>query len=59
MKEMAKKIGGDLLRLYPYDPDEEVWSDDLMLGRKSSKEANSGALLEIVHYTNMYVEGTL
>ena len=57
--EMAKQTGGDVLRLYPYDEHEQVWSDDLMLGRKSIAEANSGVLLEVAHYTNKFVEDTL
>ena len=50
--ELAKRTGADVLRLYPYDEHEQVWSDDLMLGRKSITEANSGVLLEVMHYTN-------
>ena len=57
--EMANQTGGDVLRLYPYDEQEQVWSDDLMLGRKSSEEANSGVLVEIVHYTKNFIEDTL
>lgn len=57
--EMARRTGGDVLRLYPYDEQEQVWSDDLMLGRKSIAEANSGVLLEVAHYTNKFVEDTL
>lgn len=57
--EMARRTGGDVLRLYPYDEQEQVWSDDLMLGRKSIAEVNSGVLLEVAHYTNKFVEDTL
>lgn len=57
--EMAKQTGADVLRLYPYDEHEQVWSDGLMLGRKSIAEANSGVLLEVAHYTNKFVENTL
>lgn len=56
---LAEKTGGDILRLYPYDEVEHVWSDDLMLGRKTKADANSGVLIEIVHYTSAYMEATL
>lgn len=58
-KEMANQTGGDVLRLYPYDEGEQVWCDDLMLGRKSIVEINSGVLVEVVHYTNIFIESTL
>lgn len=58
-KEMADQTGGDVLRLYPYDEGEQVWCDDLMLGRKSIVEINSGVLVEVVHYTNIFIESTL
>ena len=49
---------GDLIRLYPYDPDEEVWSDDFALGRNTAGEPHSGVLLEVVHHTTDFVERT-
>jgi len=58
-EELAKQTGCDVLRIYPYDASEQVWSDDLMAGRKSVSETNSGVLLEVVHYTNAFVDETL
>lgn len=50
---------GDLLRLYPYYPDEEAWCDDFTLGRAHPDQPQSGLLLEVVHYTTNFVERTL
>src|SRR3954464_3093857 len=44
----ASAIHGDLVRLYPYDPAEEVWSDDYMLGRAQPDQPKSGVLVEVV-----------
>lgn len=48
----------DLLYLYPYDPVEEVWCDDFMLGRAQFNQPKSGILLEVVHYTVDFIERT-
>jgi hypothetical protein len=57
-KAAASQVPGDLLRLYPYDPAEEVWSDDFMLGRAHPDQPHSGILLEVVHYTTEFLERT-
>lgn len=44
-KAAADAINGDLVRLYPYDPAEEVWCNDYML--------------EVVHYTVDFLDRTL
>ena len=54
----AEAIDGDLGRLFPYDPVEEVWSDDYFLGRASREKPKSGVLLEVGHYTVDYVGRT-
>lgn len=54
----ADGIDGDLHRLFPYDPVEEVWSDDYFLGRASREQPKSGVLLEVGHYTVDYVGRT-
>ena len=46
-------------RLYPYEPAEEVWADDLMVGRSKPEDAQSGVLVEVVHYTTETMERTL
>ena len=51
----ANAIRGDLVRLYPYDPTEEVWCDDFMLGRAHPDQLKSGVLLEVVHYTTDFL----
>lgn len=47
----VERAGGDLIRLYPYDPAEEVWEDDYMMGRAAPDALQSGVLLEVPHYT--------
>jgi hypothetical protein len=54
----ADAINGDLVRLYPYDPIEEVWSDDYMLGRAHPDQPKSGVLVEVVHYTTDFLNHT-
>ncbi|MGA7730065.1 MAG: hypothetical protein WCD37_02205 [Chloroflexia bacterium] len=51
--------GGDLIRIYPYDPQYEVWADDLMMGRAAPDAPQSGLLVEIVHYTADFMDRTL
>jgi hypothetical protein len=50
---------GDLIRIYPYDPQYEVWADDLMMGRAAPDLPQSGLLVEIVHYTTDFMHRTL
>jgi hypothetical protein len=54
----ATHSGGDLLALYPYDPTEEVWSDDYMIGRASPDQPKSGILVEVAHYTTDFLDRT-
>lgn len=54
----ASHIHGDLIYLYPYNADEEVWSDDYTLGRNHADIPKSGVLLEVVHYTTDYLNRT-
>jgi hypothetical protein len=54
----AKSISGDLVRLYPYDPAEEVWCDDYVLGRAYPDQPKSGVLVEVVHYTTDFLNRT-
>jgi predicted nucleotidyltransferase len=55
---VANAINGDLVRLYPYDPGEEVWCDDYMLGRRHPDQPKSGVLVEVVHYTTEFLNRT-
>jgi predicted nucleotidyltransferase len=55
----ANAINGDLVRLYPYDPVEEVWSDDYMLGHAHPDQPRSGILVEVVHYTTDFLNCTM
>ena len=54
----ANAIHGDLVRLYPYDPTEEAWCDDYMLGRAHLNQSKSGVLVEVVHYTTDFLNRT-
>jgi predicted nucleotidyltransferase len=55
----VEQIGADLLRLYPYEPDEAIWSDDYMIGRVAPNAAKSGVLVEVAHSLDEHVERTL
>lgn len=54
----ANAISGDLVNIYPYDPAEEVWCDDFMLGRRHPDQPKSGVLLEVVHHTTDFLQRT-
>lgn len=56
---IIEQVGGDAIRLYPYDPHEEVWADDFMMGRAASDKPQSGVLLEVGHYTVDFMNRTL
>jgi hypothetical protein len=47
---VIEQAGGDLHLLFPYDPAEEVWSDDFMMGRAAPDQPKSGVLVEAGHY---------
>ncbi|MEM8535194.1 MAG: hypothetical protein AAGF95_30430, partial [Chloroflexota bacterium] len=57
-QQAAERINGDLLRLYPYEPAEEVWCDDFMLGRAHPDQPRSGVLVEVLHYTTDFLQRT-
>lgn len=52
-------IGGEVHRLYPYEPAEEVWEDALFLGRLAPDQPGTGVLVEIPHYTVEFIERVL
>lgn len=58
-QQVVDELGADLIRLYDYDPNEKVWSDDYMIGRNASDEPKSGILVEITHYRASFMERTL
>jgi hypothetical protein len=51
--------GGRQIRLYPYDPIEEVWSDDFTMGIGGPNAEKEGIFTEIAHYTTDFVNRTL
>jgi hypothetical protein len=52
-------IGADLVRLYPYDSQEQVWSDDYTMGRNPADDPQSGVFIEVSHMMSEYVQQTL
>ena len=54
----ANAISGDLVRLYPYYPAEEVWCDDFMLGRAHPDQPKTGILVEVAHHTTDFLDRT-
>lgn len=58
-RSAIQTAGGDLVALFPYDPHEEVWADDVFLGRRLPDQPKSGILVEVVHYTTDFVQRTL
>jgi hypothetical protein len=54
-----EQVGGDLIRLYPFIPEEQVWCDDYALGRAAPDRPRSGLLVEAVHYTAAFMESAL
>ena len=49
----------DLIQLYPFFEDEQVWCDDFMIGRTVPDQPNSGLLVEVAHHTVDFMEATL
>lgn len=55
----VEKMEADLIRVYPYFPDEEVWCDDFMLGRSLPDQPKTGVLVEVAHHTTDMVDRVL
>jgi hypothetical protein len=55
----VERAGGELIRLYPYDPAEQVWCDDYTMGRRAPDLPGSGVLIELVSYTTAFMEMVL
>ena len=58
-QQVVDAAHADLGRLYDYDSDECVWSDDYFMGRDTSGQPRTGVLVEIAHYTADFMEQTL
>lgn len=54
-QSVVQNASADLIYLYDYDPDEQVWCDDFMLGRNASGQPRTGLLTEVSHYTTDFV----
>jgi hypothetical protein len=52
---VVDRADADLVVLYPYDAQEEVWCDDYMIGRAAPDAPKSGILIEAVHYTTDFM----
>jgi len=55
----VEQTGGDWIRLYPFDADEQVWSDDYTIGRAAPDQPQSGILIETCHYTTRFMDTVL
>ncbi len=55
----AEATGGDVQRIYPYEPEEEVWMDNLFLGHTAAGQRSTGVLVEVVHNTTEFTERVL
>lgn len=55
----AEATGGDVQRIYPYEPEEEVWMDNLFLGHVAPGQRSTGVLVEVVHNTTEFIERVL
>lgn len=51
--------GADLVRLYPYDTDYDLWEDTYMVGRAAPDAQQTGLLVEAEHYTGAGMERIL
>lgn len=58
-RAVVAQIGADLIRLYPYDADEDLWADDYMIGRAAPDAPKSGVLVEVMHTLTTSIEHTL
>ena len=56
---VTQAAGWDAPHLYPYDPAEEMWEDDLFLGHITPGQPATGVLVEVPHYTAEFVERVL
>jgi hypothetical protein len=57
--EQYKKTVPADLRLYEYDADDSVWSDDYIVGRDHTGQPKTGILVEVCNYTTDFMEQTL
>ncbi len=57
-RTVIELAGGDLIRLYPYEAQEEVWADDFMMGRATPDHPQSGVLIEVGHYMVDFMDRT-
>lgn len=58
-RSVIEKAGAELVYLYPYDSEYEVWSDDYRMGHNQKGEPRSGVSVETVHYTKEFMQQTL
>jgi predicted nucleotidyltransferase len=56
---VVERAGADLIQLYPFFKNEQVWCDDYMVGWPKSKQPQSSLLTEVTHHTAESMQGTL
>jgi hypothetical protein len=50
-REAAEATGGYVHCVYPYEPDEESWAEDIFLGGLTTDQPTTGLLVEVQHMT--------
>jgi len=55
-QSVIEQAGAELVYLYPYDVDHQVWSDDYRMGYNQAGESRSGLSVETVHYTKEFMK---
>jgi hypothetical protein len=54
-----ERVGGDLHRLYEYEPGEGVWADDWKIGRDQQNRPFSGISVDMIHMRVATVDQTI
>ena len=57
--QSVESAGGDLIQLYPFDPDENSYQDDFMIGCAAADQPCSGILTEVIHHTVVTLDNLL
>jgi predicted nucleotidyltransferase len=56
---VIQRSDADLIGLSDFDPGEQVWCDDFMIGRNQTGQPKTGLLIEVSHYKRDFVKHVL
>jgi hypothetical protein len=56
---VIQDANAELIGLYDYDSNEQVWSDDFMISRDHTGEPKTGLLVEVSHYKRDFIDYVL